>query len=102
MITDAQIEAAALAMQNLFAGRTGTNLGIYREYARAALEAAEAAAWQPIETAPSDGSRILVFGGLHTRVKVAYANGSWWRQRASSTSTPTHWRPLPPSPEVAL
>ncbi len=63
--------------------------------------------WQPIETAPKDRKFILVFGRVATqlgdrhRKKIAYFYdspcGHWvgW----DYPDLPTHWMPLPPSPE---
>jgi uncharacterized protein DUF551 len=71
----------------------------------------ERSEWQPIETAPRDGSSTLLFGrwasdeqGLmsgpvigqfnYVRDAWEFANaGGWWRIR------PTHWMPLPEPPQ---
>lgn len=80
--------------------------------------------WQPIETAPRDGSPILIFdptqapssstesqsGKVVTYDDPRYAIGYWrvwktsgewmWGNRNSSYVSPTHWMPLPaPPPE---
>ena len=60
--------------------------------------------WQPIETAPKDGTRVLVWrrdedGYTHRRVGVDHFNveiGKWWRSRRDMY--PTHWMPLPEAP----
>ena len=53
--------------------------------------------WQPIETAPRDGTRILACGGETVEV-IFWANG-WFNQSAEistwQTWPPTHWQPLP-------
>lgn len=58
--------------------------------------------WQPIETAPRDGTRILVFypvldGHIFT---AGFEFGTWqsgiWDGRREQ---PTHWMPLPEPPE---
>lgn len=70
-----------------------------------ARHAATAVAWQPIETAPRDGTRILIYsprigiesGEWHQRMHPrGWAAGSTDRPRA-----PTHWMPLlePPKNE---
>lgn len=56
--------------------------------------------WQNIETAPKDGTRILVIGGLWDKVEIALADGEWWsmRRKQGASGPPTHWMPLPPPP----
>ena len=62
--------------------------------------------WQPIDTAPKDGTHILAYqpgpfdcctvihwyGGAWSVVVVSYYDVEW---------APTHWMPLPPPPVVA-
>lgn len=63
--------------------------------------------WQPIETAPKDGTRIL----LHLRqdeegdyVRIGYWgkwNGhlsTWCLAEGDGDDNPTHWQPLPERP----
>lgn len=62
--------------------------------------------WQPIETAPKDGTRILVYGKTWPEIAVAE-----WRPTCilpeawvlhpycESDAEPSHWMPLPSSPE---
>jgi Protein of unknown function (DUF551) len=69
--------------------------------------------WQPIETAPKDGTEILVFGILRREVRpdnAALTIGKclWEENRWNCPDTDdyygtwyenvTHWRPLPPLP----
>jgi len=60
--------------------------------------------WQPIETAPKDGTEILIFVDGHREVShfeagetgwpwVDYSGTSAWR-----IDLPTHWMPLPAPP----
>lgn len=71
--------------------------------ARAALAAIEAAdGWQPIETAPKNGTALLV--GHEQAVFDAWWNGSAWVDGTTNffddenEFSPTHWRPLPAPP----
>lgn len=67
--------------------------------------------WQPIETAPKDGSAVLLYpSGCWAedddRGEVAYwveDMGGWVTQgrRADDATEPTHWHPLPSSPAAA-
>lgn len=56
--------------------------------------------WQPIETAPRDGTRLLLFGDGDT--VVAYFNVSYgtWDDGDHHDDIPglTHWQPLPAAP----
>lgn len=57
--------------------------------------------WQPIETAPRDGRRVLVCSeGRH--MFVAFWDSKYWGWRVSRDSVvaadPTHWQPLPDPP----
>lgn len=73
--------------------------------------------WRPIETAPKDGTEVLLFGiraNIPNRIVVGhYTQGGgdeqprfgpdWFHYNGSYFSTcqnPTHWRPLPPPPHT--
>jgi len=116
MTTEAQIEAAARS-DAAFDGRGWEAMGRtdrdrYLARSRAALEAAERAAWRPISEKPS-GVPVLVFTGemrkgippyvqatSHISCGVFFPNtsivdGLFGFDRAA----PTHFRPLPAPPE---
>ncbi len=71
--------------------------------------------WQSIETAPTDGTEILLAvkyprgsrKGFFTEVLTAQYCNSIYRKDwvatsgADVTGTPTHWMPLPENPEGA-
>jgi hypothetical protein len=62
--------------------------------------------WWPIDTAPRDGSRVLLWqvNGPHAYATTGsfreYLPGAPdWRGSAGTPFTPTHWMPLPEPPE---
>lgn len=69
--------------------------------------------WQPIETAPTDGTEVLLYRAKKTSSKNAiwpnvtikarlssghYRNGWLWGGHVRDTD-PTHWMPLPAPPK---
>ncbi|MCW3675432.1 DUF551 domain-containing protein [Burkholderia cenocepacia] len=61
-------------------------------------------AWQPIETAPKDGKRVLVFepgsrGGVWVAHFLRYpGKPDQWVNPGCHKINPTHWMPLPTAP----
>jgi hypothetical protein len=59
--------------------------------------------WQPIETAPKDGRRVLtVRGNGYVGVMQWHATpGRWFADAyiALTEAQPTHWMPLPEAPK---
>lgn len=58
--------------------------------------------WQPIETAPKDGTRILLWGDLPDWDGCFYEVGYWDESIGGFTCDvePTHWQPLPKPPAI--
>ena len=69
----------------------------------------EEVAWQPIESAPRDGTDVMAgrpvaFGWTPHPLRSRYIDGRWraqfgerdWR---SYDPQPTHWMPIPPAPQ---
>lgn len=59
--------------------------------------------WQPIETAPKDGTDILVGFAHQDRPSVVVGWFDKWAEYDSQNvlkGNPTHWMPLPPPPEA--
>jgi hypothetical protein len=63
--------------------------------------------WQPIETAPRDGTAVLCFRLLHGQPDIATASwkdyaeafgGPGWTY-ANGRNAPTHWIPFPAAPQ---
>ena len=82
-----------------------------------AAQAAVAAGWMPIDTAPKDGSAVLVYPPIWVQRTCSVATYKsdryakkprpyWKRDDAmgkvgySRDKPPTHWRPLPPAPST--
>jgi len=61
------------------------------------------AVWQPIATAPKDGTQVLLFRAGKSMVQGWWNRGGAFHMPHWSTPSglfdPTHWRPLPPPPE---
>lgn len=61
-----------------------------------------ASPWRPIESAPKDGTDILVYRPTHDGCYIpivgtdCFLNGRWWR--SNNETQPTLWMPLPPAP----
>lgn len=61
--------------------------------------------WQPIETAPRDGTPFLGYwaGGKHdcSFRAIKWHKENWWETNEDyRTSEPSHWMPLPEPPAV--
>lgn len=58
--------------------------------------------WQPIETAPKDGTHIQLYRPVMQFVGYYGGEDSGWRHNAPGLDAiwplPTHWMPLPPTP----
>lgn len=64
--------------------------------------------WQPIETAPKDGTYFLAFNAAleadswadeERHMIVQWTGRGYWRIALDGQSAhPTHWMPLPPPP----
>lgn len=65
--------------------------------------------WQPIATAPTDGTPVLVRGRRTHIVNTAtyrpdyHATRPWcdWDGNDPLPDEPTHWMPIPPAPPVS-
>ncbi len=108
----ALVESAAGAQES---GLTNSAIYLRAEAARAIKDADELTAalsaqgapqgWQPIATAPKDGTEVLGFRGRGAAGQsgqfraIAKFNGyEWIRIPGSYSWSPTHWMPLPMPP----
>lgn len=58
------------------------------------------AEWRTIDSAPRDGTPVLVWGGRHSpKPVIVESDGEWWNTAGRGLrATPTHWMPLPDPP----
>jgi hypothetical protein len=66
------------------------------------LEALHAAEWQPISTAPKDGTRIMLWlDGPIRAPKAVFGrlDKGGWVTEGSGLAKPTHWMPVPEPPK---
>ena len=62
------------------------------------------AGWQPIETAPKDGTQVLLYWPIWSDTPGigCWLKNEWVVEGALySVEGPTHWMPLPKAPETA-
>lgn len=102
------------AAETFFGEMPGAMRALERELnaARAELAALKATAteplgrpdrpgWLPIETAPKDGTEILLFSTRSQACGYFERDGSFWRDTNEGfklIESPTHWMPLPATP----
>lgn len=54
--------------------------------------------WQPIETAPKDGTQLLLWSNRPTVGAYGQRYQNWFTIPGEYTCRPTHWMPLPEPP----
>lgn len=100
MSDDPRVQAAI----NAYLSVCDVGVDVDHEAMRAAIAVANAAAWQAIDTAPKDGTPILVCisGAQYWPDKAEYRTGFGWVypcQKHGPSLPPTHWQPLPTPPK---
>ena len=81
--------------------------------ARAALESAgqvRGDGWLPIESAPKDGTTIIVFRPNANNKYILRVSADRWLEidgrgvwaKSNASTQPTHWQPLPVSPDEGM
>lgn len=102
-------DAFAVRMESDVIGEVGDLQGNYRpqqwheEWLRRARAALAADGWQPIATAPRDGTPLLGFIPTYYQGKggqtiIVWVGDAWWDGHAFKTA-PNHWQPLPAPPK---
>lgn len=121
-MTEALIDEMARAFVKA-AGLHADGAVHFHDAARAALAVVrQHEGWRPIETAPRDGTTVLLWGiwageinglsnwptidiGEWRGGKSDFLGDDWWQlvtgDAYAAWMRPTHWRPLPPPPEAA-
>lgn len=86
----------------------GEGWALARKKARAAIAALSPATWQPIETAPKDGTWVLIHEahGINTKFSAIdvgrYHLGEWQNSDKTRLANATEWMPLPARPSAAV
>jgi hypothetical protein len=92
--------------QKLIAAYRAGEIGDFPDLARA-IDEAIAGQWQDIETAPKDGTRVLIYRGPEpNEPDVGFWALDRWFSQSNEISLwgafpPTHWMPLPDRPADA-
>lgn len=101
------VPAQATAVQMAAAQRRLDALKLIDATLTARLAAAEGDTWQPIETAPQDGTTVLAWrrGVIAEACRIPRDDCDMWRFGSTTAAErhfrghkPTHWRPLPAAP----
>lgn len=104
MITDKMVDAALCAFGDHNAHRKPWQMthGHELDAMRAALLAADAAAWEPISAAPGGATLVdLWCPQSHTyavRGRYWEQDGQWLEEETTRVLNPVKWRPLPAPP----
>lgn len=104
------VEKVVQKIDHMFNNRT--LIGERYHIVRAAIEAYEQEQWQPIDTAPKDGTEVLLsygkdcFSGYWEAQPNHWHEIGWQEEDARQGAyihrhpqRPTHWRPLPTPPK---
>lgn len=69
------------------------------EMLRCELRAMLNGGWQPIDTAPKDGTRLLIYDtDAFKRITIGHWSDDWIDEDNADVWSPTHWMPLPRQP----
>lgn len=71
---------------------------LFRRETVALVKDAWARDWQPIDTAPRLGARVLVWDRISGVLAAQYLMGAWYAHEIRQEVVPTHWQPLPAPP----
>lgn len=96
-----------MSIRDRIGGAVRQNLQVWQEWnASNLIPADEIPGWQPIETAPRDGTWILARGMWARKrytqaIRFTAGNVGDWTSLYGATIRPTHWMPLPDPPKDA-
>lgn len=97
MTTPAQLDAMQEAYKNDY------NDDLDPDTYMAMAEAYERAAWQPIESAPTDGTHIQLWTQGYKKIRIGWFYNNAWHWDGDYEGVylvaPTHWRHLTPPQE---
>ncbi len=101
------LEEALQTVSSLSATNAELRRDLHRyENAHAVLTAMAQQRWLPIESAPKDGTNVLLLNRKGNIAAGLWQQESWWLRGGSYPNAffndhhgPTHWQPLPPPPE---
>lgn len=100
-MTDPRIEAAAKELKRLFSESEQANDAMWLSCAKCVLDAADAAAWRTIESAPWDtGILTYYLDGRLAADRFPYRGMLKWQEQIYVH--PTHWQPLPARPKAKV
>ncbi len=107
--TLADVQGAIAAMDAQCAAPTGMDFSELQESldeaANLAIAYCRSAGWRPIESAPVDGTSVIVSNGAAVGEARFWGGSGWFWEGSSPTDAhdgavfhPTHWQPLPAPP----
>lgn len=96
-------QIASAIVKNPYAGDDEPDFQLYLAIARAIQAERNRSTWQPIESAPKDGTDILITTeGYGMLVRIGFydaaRDGVWSIWPGRDRMNPTHWQPLPSPP----
>ena len=93
----AQVEMIAAELRLV---RAQAELMEMRHSAETGLRVVPVEEWQPIDTAPKDGTKIIYLNGDEVSCcRWAEDDAEWWNDYTDQYAHPIYWMPIPESPK---